>query len=245
MLDLSHLPAIDLGSVYCLNAVRAYRDPVAVPVDDFDHPILLEISEEPLLTAETEMMTIVLYTEVGIVAVTTEAACVDLLSDTFLPEWAEEDPEKLIAEWRAIFAFEQILNASPFAELPSHVIHVMRPEEAPHGPDAIHAKLSVGDQVFGAAIALAQGQIEALAKYVAPKMGPQTDMSDLNVRVSPLALGPVIAIDEVRNLTAGDVLILPDCAAGAFPLTLRIDADTSWAGMCDENGNFTIEQKGN
>ena len=137
------------------------------------------------------------------------------------------------------------MQGSQFADMNCHVMYVERPEEFPTGPDTLAFDVNVGDETFEIVMAMGQGQSEPLSKYLAPHLVPTEDLGSIVVELNGLALGPHSRIEEIRNLTVGDIVILPGCAGGSFPLTLKVDDGNAWSGMCDANGNFTVEQKGN
>lgn len=245
MLDLSHIPYVDIGTADCLNLVRRFRDEMSVFLEEADADLRFNIQAESRMNDESKPVTVIFYAPFGTIALSVEDTCVDLLSDYLLPGWADEDPEDLPLEWRAVYVFEQITKRSCFGNMQCFVINVLSPGIKLFGPSALHASLQAGDRSFGVSVSMEVGLRSELEELIPPPKLQSADLSGLLIKLDPVSFGPKTKYELLSKLSPGDVLILPDCKDGAFPLTLKLLGAGVWQGQCDELGNFTLSNKGN
>lgn len=243
MLDLSHLPQTDIGTVQCLNYLRLHRKAVALGLDDGDAGLSVKIIDTPMLHNAVEIVSILFYAPFGTLSLRLDPTCVNLASDILLPEWQKEDPERLPIEWRAVYAFECVMRANGLGAMPIQIIDVVRTESPETGPGILEFQIEVGTEHFGAQLALMYGDANALSSLIQPPPFvplEKTKVRDLDVRFFPRVSGPTTSYGECQKLRPGDVLILPGCDAGSFSLTMQIENGIAWQGRCDETGNFTL-----
>jgi hypothetical protein len=243
MLDLSHLPAVDLGTVHCLNLLRLFRNEYRIPLDGDE--MRIQVGDQPRLNGGSGAVSVILFAPFGTVAFAAEMALIDLLSDSLLPGWRDEDPDKLKPEWRIVFCLEAAVNKSVFADLPVFVVDVVKGADLPRGPGTLPLDVTIGDKVFAAQLSLAFGVSTELLPYL-PQPKRETISPDaVNIQFFPRVAGPVADFAALMNLSKGDVLILPDCAPGRLPLAMQIENGVDWYGICDEHGNFTSTRQEN
>lgn len=244
MLDLSHLPQTDMGTVECINYVRFFRETYAIALEEAGINARFTLSDHAPLDQDDDQVAIIFYAPFGTLEMTLPHALVDLLSDSLLPGWTDEDPEKLPSAWRAVYAFEQIARHSAFADMPCHIIDVTTPQNDAGQPGTLHGQVEIGGQVFPVVVSLRFGVLTELREFLPFPGRMDPDLDDVPLKLQPLALGPTTQIEAVSKISIGDVLILPGCEDGRFPLSLLAAGGAIWTGMCDENGNFTLSSKG-
>ena len=243
MLDLSHLPQTDLGTVQCLNYLRLHQETATFEFDEGDAGLSVKILDTPMLHKALEPISILFYAPFGTLSLRLDPACIDLASDILLPGWQQEDPERLSIEWRAVYAFERVMQANGHGEMPLQIIDVIRTETPKSGPGVLDFRIEVGTKNFGAQLAMMEGDVNALSSLIQPPSFSaleKSNVEDIDVRFFPRVSGPTTSYGECQRLSPGDVLILPECDAGGFSLTMQIENGIAWQGRCDENGSFTL-----
>ncbi len=245
MLDLSRLPVIDPGTVYCLNNLLLYRSEYLIPLEGEADGLLVQVADQPLLDVSSGVVSVVFFAPFGTIAFSTEMALIDQLSDNLLPGWREEDPSKLKMEWRVVYCLEAVAERSVFAGLRVFVMGVETATELPTGPGLLPIRMTLGETVFAGQLVLANGVPAELSPYL-PSLQPETKSPEaLDIRFFPRVAGPVADYEALMNLSKGDVLILPDCVPGRLQLVMQIENGVDWHGICDDDGNFTLTRQEN